>query len=488
MKKIFNILICTTIFLLSGCDKFLDQEPDDRTKIDNPTKISEIIASAYPKVPYIAFAESMSDNAGDKGVTTRAEENFMPWQFIDQIKSEYDTPPSYWQACYKAIAAANQGLKAIEELGNLPSLQASKGEALVARAYAHFMLVTFFSKSYDASTAGTDLGIPYVEAPETVAIAEYKRGTVAEVYQKIERDLLEGIPLIDNSAYKVPSYHFTRNAAYAFATRFFLFKKDYQKVVDYANLVAPTTIIASSLRPWNTVYNLLSYYDLQNMYTNSTQSANILLSEANSRWGRSFAGYNYGLNSALLAEIYDANRNPLRIQLAYRSKVFGGNETVYNIPKFSENFIKETISANFGQPYNVIPLFTMEEVLFNRAEAYANLGQNQLVIDELNTFLTKRVLNYSATNANHKVTLAKITGFYPGLSEKDALIESVLNFKRQEFVFEGMRWFDILRLGKTVVHRSMTGDIDITVDANDKRRVLQLPGEAIAAGLEPNPR
>ena len=55
------------------------------------------------------------------------------------------------------------------------------------------------------------------------------RKSVAEVYDLIERDILEGIDLIDDSKYHVPAYHFNRNAANAFAARFYLFKRDYEK-------------------------------------------------------------------------------------------------------------------------------------------------------------------------------------------------------------------------------------------------------------------
>jgi len=489
MKKIIAIIMGAVV--LSGCDKFLDHQPDDRTDLDNPVKIKELVASAYPQVFYAAFAESMSDNAGNKGTAERVDENFFPWKFEDQVKTEYDMPNTYWQACYKAIASANHALAAIEELGNTESTRASKGEALVARAYAHFMLVNFFSKPYNANTASTDLGIPYETKPEKIAVGEYKRGTVQDVYNQIEKDLTEGVALLDNSSYAVPSYHFTRNAAYAFATRFYLFKKNYEKVIEYADLVAKTAAIASTLRPWNTEYVNFSYYVLQNAYGNAATPANLLLVEANSKYGQSYAGYNYGLNSSLLAEVYGAGSNPLNLQLSFRSKVFGGTEVVYNIPKFKTTDIKESISDNFGEPYVVYTLFAMEEVLFNRAEAYANLGRDDEAITEINTYLSKRITGYNPNNAAHKLTSAKITSFYPAIPLKESIVETILNFKRQEFLFEGMRWLDIIRLGKTVTHRSVAGskdNINITLGPEDPRRVLQLPVEALQFGLEANPR
>ncbi|MDR2282094.1 MAG: RagB/SusD family nutrient uptake outer membrane protein [Sphingobacterium sp.] len=492
MRKIFYILfVGMGLVSLSGCNKFLDHQPDDRTDLDNPVKIKELVASAYPQVFYAAFAESLSDNAGDKGTTERVDQNSFPWKFEDQVKSDYDMPNTYWNACYKAISSANHALDAIEKLGTPAATRASKGEALVARAYAHFMLVNFFAKPYNEATSGTDMGIPYQMKPEKTAVGEYERGTVKSVYEQIEKDLVEGISLIDNSNYAAPSYHFTKNAAYAFATRLYLFKKDYAKVISYADLVAKTGTIANILRPWNSEYINYSYYVLQNAYGSAATPANLLLVEANSTYGKDYPGYNYGLNSSLLAEVYGSGSNPLGRELAFRSKVFGGTETVYNIPKFKTNDIKESISDNFGEPYVVYTLFAIEEVLFNRAEAYANLGRNDEAINELNTFLSKRLANYSANNAAHNLTLTKIKNFYPDKGEKEAIVEAVLNFKRQEFLFEGLRWLDIIRLGRTVIHRSVGGssdNINLTIDANDKRRVLQLPVEAVQFGLEANPR
>ncbi|XLL74012.1 RagB/SusD family nutrient uptake outer membrane protein, partial [Myroides odoratimimus] len=37
-----------------------------------------------------------------------------------------------------------------------------RAEALLARAYNHFMLVNLWAKHYNPATAESDLGIPYV--------------------------------------------------------------------------------------------------------------------------------------------------------------------------------------------------------------------------------------------------------------------------------------------------------------------------------------
>lgn len=485
-NKIFLYITLSAMFFSTGCKKFLEHQPDDRTELNSPIKVAELLANAYPHGNYITMAESMSDNAGDKGTTGRSLPNFLAWSYTDQLDAtSLDTPPFYWNACYKAIAAANYALEAIEKADDKASYSASKGEALVARAYAHFMLVTFFAKPYDPATSSSDPGIPYVTAPQKVVEGSYSRGTVADVYANIEKDLKEGLPLIKNNSYKVPKYHFTTQAANAFATRFYLFKKEYQKVIDHANMIFPNSTIVDNLRAWNTTYANLGYYELQALYTNSTEPSNLLLQESNTLWGRSYAGYNYGLSSAVRAVVFNAGNNPTGKALAMTTKIFGGNETVYNIPKFREHFVKETISSNFGDTYNMVPLFTSEEVLFNRAEANANLGNNTQAIADLDFYLSKRIVNYSATA--DKFTETKATNFF-GAPIKDALVKTVLNFKRMEFMHEGLRWLDLVRLKLPVVHLNANGQVAQTLGPDDNKRVVQIPQDAIAAGLTPNPR
>jgi hypothetical protein len=167
------------------------------------------------------------------------------------------------------------------------------------------MLVTFFSKFYDATTAATDAGIPYVTEPETVVIKQYYRKTVQYVYDMIEKDLLEGLPLIQDQNYNVPKYHFNIAAANAFAARFYLFRKDYAKVIQYADQAVPGNNFASALRGWNTTYqNITDVSELFKIYARASEPANLLLVETRSYWSRSYYNKRYGVSEQKQSEIF----------------------------------------------------------------------------------------------------------------------------------------------------------------------------------------
>src|SRR5688500_10597445 len=186
-KYRFTALLVTGI-TLTGCEDFLSKVPDNRTTLDTKEKISELLVTAYPEGNYIPFCEAMSDNVEDNPSTLQDVRNTDPYFWRDVTSTAQDSPENYWNECYAAIAAANHALKAIGESSDPASFSSEKGEALVARAYAHFMLVSLFSKIYNPITASSDPGIPYVTDPETTSLKTYERGTVQSVYEQVEKD------------------------------------------------------------------------------------------------------------------------------------------------------------------------------------------------------------------------------------------------------------------------------------------------------------
>ena len=103
--------------LSTACNDFLDEVPDNRTVIDTPEAVSELLVSAYPDANCVFFTESMSDNVTDRGNTldpyvqpewNRANRQAFYWEDIDMTYQ--DSPNYFWMASYQAIAAASSDL------------------------------------------------------------------------------------------------------------------------------------------------------------------------------------------------------------------------------------------------------------------------------------------------------------------------------------------------------------------------------------------
>ena len=510
MKKLL-ILPVIAVVAFTSCSKLLEKEPDSRTKLDSPEKISQLLGSAYPQLNYQPMAELSSDNVDDLRTQNLASPDWLRlttdlYTYEDNTGSatSEDTPEGYWFACYRAIAACNLALKAI---GNVPAsdqtfYKAQKGEALVARAYSHFMLVNFFSKFYNAATASSDPGVPYVTEPEEVSIKKYERKTVQYVYDMIEKDLHEGLPLIDDNNYKVPKYHFNRAASNAFASRFYLYKREMDSVIKYATAAIPENSIKNYLRPWNTVYTNLDLNgngNLSQVYGKATESANLLLAESRSWWLRLFGTGRYGLSKDL-SDYASGNAHISDGPWAYRVVFFISGHNF--IPKVDEYFVETSLGSGIGDGWQMVTLISAEEVLFNLAEAYAYKGNNQKAIDLLNIYLSTRVLNYNPSTDD--IDADRIAAFYqanPDMliatpfvdinSDTKGLINIILDYKQLEFAEEGLRWFDVLRYGIVVRHNQYleNGNLDktYTLDANNVHRVFQLPATAMSqAGLTGN--
>lgn len=492
MKKI--VLAVAAIIgtvVLPSCNDYLDKIPDNRTELNSKDKISEILVNAYPKASYMLFTETMSDNVGDKGSDAYTTElsNTEPFFWKDCTTEGADTPAYYWDACYQAIAHANMALEVISKSSQKEEMSEQRGEALLCRAYAHFMLVTLFSKTYDKATAESDLGVPYVTEVEKVVSKEYNRGTVASVYQSIENDLREGLLLITGDSYKIPKYHFNKRAAYAFASRFYLFKKEYGKVVEYSDLALgsePTTLF----RDWKS-YTKLQYKELKQLYTMSSESSNLLLQENLSQWGQIGNYYRYAFTFDKMKSLF-INKNVTGGDWISAYSIVGDQLSVH-LPKFEVFFKKVGVGASTGWPYIMAPLFTIEETFFNRLEAKLLSGTytNEDIVAELNLFASLRIKDYRTESKNNVISnvlsVERICDYYKQNCTKESLLECILEFKRVEYLHEGLRWFDILRHNKEVVHRTFEGE-EITLKANDPRRVIQIPIRAINCGIPKNPR
>src|SRR5690606_37301453 len=211
LRKYIAIALACTGVLLTSCEKFLEQAPDMRTKIDEVEKVAQLVGSAYPNYNYLAMSEFYSDNIADKGPAIgHNDDPYQSYYFWEDVQgSGNNTPTQYWNGVYAAIAAANQALEAIEKENFGTSVNAYKGEALVARAYNHFMLASFFAQPYDNCDDISFIGPAYVERSSTVALAHYSREKVKDTNDRIRKDQKEGHPLSQGGYWNVPRNHFS---------------------------------------------------------------------------------------------------------------------------------------------------------------------------------------------------------------------------------------------------------------------------------------
>ncbi|WP_288146145.1 RagB/SusD family nutrient uptake outer membrane protein [Xylanibacter caecicola] len=525
MKKIKYIALSVCAALsLTSCNDFLDKLPDDRAEIDSNTKITNLLVSAYPAVSNIMLNEMSTDNVSDNGkqyTTNLLKEEIYRFQNITDEGN--DSPRHIWNGYYNAIATANQAIQAIEEMGSPASLNAQMAEAKLCRAYSMFQLATTFCMAWNPEKADEYLGLPYPKRPGSGVNDGYVRGTLRELYENINTDIEEALPYVSDDIYSVPKYHFNLKAAYAFAARFNLYYMNYDKCIQYANIVlgsVPTSVMRN-FEP----YTVFGRVDIGNRYVMTSEAANLLLVPAYSLSGRAIAGGSYNR--------FDHNQSMASYEtfwvsmpwgsgssnntLYYSTMLYGTNQCVA-FPKIEE-FFEYTDKVNgSGYVHIVDPVFTGDETLLCRAEAYAlKGGEDNLkkAVDDMNVWVGTHCKATEGPTKRPTLTVDNITSFINGLDYAPALpdgnrdrsmrktlhpqgftvaeerqenvIEFLLHMRRLETIFQGTRFMDIKRYGIEHSHL-IAGEDAITFTAGDLRGAIQLPSDVINAGLEANPR
>lgn len=525
---VYYTLLAVIALGTSSCEDFLSKNPDDRMTIDTPERMQMLLVSGYCNANFALMGELSSDNFVDNRSDEQGGYNVGEYERMDNeifawepavSSTDVDSPSALWEGCYHAIAVANQALEFVAEYeaeGRADEVAAVKGEALLIRAYHHFLLANLFCMPYRGPELSRSLqGIPYCTEPETVLSQIYDRGNLADTYDKIEADLLAGLPLIDDAVYTQPKYHFNTTAANAFAARFYLFKRDYVKAEQYA-----TAALATEGAPG--VEQLTDYwaqsftnYEQPSQYYYSVERRNnfMLLPTYSGFWrrvGTRYALNGDGANATLESDgpTWNGSLSGYRVHPCYLSSLYTwGGQEYGSWPIYWYEFFEYTDRvAGIGYVHMMRAEFTTEETLFTRAEARIYLGKIDEAVADLKAWDDSRQ-NNTSTVTLPSLTRDRILSFYrdsdPGYGickelnidkvcpsdkysvteENEPYLQCVLHFRRIHMVLDGTRWFDIKRYGLEYYHYSADFGSDF-LPWNDGRRAFQLPADVLSSGME----
>lgn len=309
------------------------------------------------------------------------------------------------------------------------------GEARLIRALTYYTLLQFYARPYadgNGNKPGVPLRLTGIKGPGQSDIA---RSTVAEVYAQIIADLdfsEANLPLSYSTA-MLNTTRAHRNTAIALKTRVYLSMQNYAKVIQEANKIVPASapFVASS----GVAHTLQA--DIANVFktpytTNEsifsmpfTTTAGDIPGTQNNLQGyyianaTTGAGSIYSLNPSGI--IGDANWKATDRR---RSFVFSAPNGKRYLTKFPN-----------GSPADYVPVIRWAEVLLNLAEALArtNAGVDTRAV---------ALLNAVRQRSDATTIFAPVT--------QDELIALILRERRIEFLGEGLRNNDLMRLLQTI--------------------------------------
>lgn len=549
--KYIALSMVTVIGMTSCNDHFLDKTPDERVELNSVTSIQQALAGAYPDANYGWVCEISSDNVMDNNSphypassnsnqilahynlsSNRVDDEMFSFQPA-RSSTGSDTPYAIWTSFYQSVAAVNNVLQSIDRIrtqqgetlsaSDQRKLNGAEGEARLIRAYDHFILVNVFSQAYkDSIRSKEDVGVPYVTVPETKPNAHYERGTVEEDYEKIEADLQKGLELIGNASFDVPKYHFNQNAAEAFAARFYLFKRDYDKVIQYANAVLGTNddaTLGNMMKYDSRLEACVNTSDFANVFQDPNDNNNIMLLNTYSTMMRKAYSSRYAVNSTPAREIFYHSapmwRGWVVNPTAILSGMFGNSEYGYVMGKVAEQFQMTDKISQTGYVHTIRREFTTSELVLERAEAKVMKDDldgafNDLLLYDrsLTSYSSQSIASYFSNNRMALLTKDMINNWFategnpncfgswaftqkmsPSFvvpADAVAYMNCINYFRRFETVYDGNRFFDLKRWGIEYSHTMGANSTVYTLTWNDPRRAIEVPDAAISAGLEPS--
>lgn len=557
LSYIYNIALSSLIALgITSCSDFLDQEPDERVTVQNDDQILQLNTASYSGANYGWLCEISSDNlidntaphlpadANSKQIKTfsvqnyydRGDEEAFTFQPVKSNTSS-DSPKMVWSQMYNAVACANIVLQYIDEAvkdhGWNEKLRAAYAEALLNRAYNHFLLVNIFSKAYkDEAKSAQDLGIAYNREVETKVHVHYERNSVAETYKEIEKDLEEGLKYVTDRYYNKPKWHFNVNAAHAFAARFYLFKHDYEKVIEHADAVLGTdsATMANMVMTYKDFDKCTYASDYSTKWIATELNNNLMLVATNSTQWRRSIGYRFACNGLALRSLYFRSGPTWGWTIVPAASVTGGtfwdgnSEHGFAWAKIGEQFEYSDKVAGIGYAHVIRREFTCNELLLCRAEALL-LGRHDkegclrdlAAYEQSRQNFSEETLKYWMAGGNglRPLTLDVINNWYSHgeadnirylncfpsdkftwadaanmgvivAPDEERFMNCINDYRRYETAFEGLRFFDLKRWG--IPYEHVTGH-EATVhflDWDDDRRAIEIPADVIAAGHQPS--
>jgi len=487
VRTMISVLLAAVI--LTSCEDFLEKDRPDSVVKDEAIKnledarvalngvYSGFKSTGYYGRYFVVHADVLTDELQSVIGYTNQLGEFYKWSFL----SDNGEITSAWSAMYAVIVRACNIIDALPGIeGEVSELNRIEGQARLARALAHFDLVKAFAKAYLHSDPVNDPGVPIIEH---FSVSEPDRNTIEEVYAFIQDEAESARRLLSGSTGdQAGSVFLSAAAADALMARVCLYMGDYDNAITYATRVIDNN--SYSLARDSSTY--------ARMFLNDEGSEIIFkVGLTRSDFNGRYIGYNYYNNSQGLP-------NPDYIPARWILDLFGENDYRYDIVFKNENttngwswplvfkypgnplFYSSDITTNA----NMYKVFRLSEMYLIRAEAFAEMGLDNIALTDYNTLRSARIEDYTSQQLS-------------GQALKDAIWEERI----REFCFEGHYFWDLKRNGKgfrrePIIHPE-EGTItnpgpnqnELQVDPDHFRWIWPIPDAELRANsnITPNP-
>ncbi len=474
MKKNKIFLIALLAIGFTSCKNHLDIEPTNlnnseiaiKTPADANVMINGLLRS-MTKPEYYGRNFIMYGDAKGGDLTIFSQGRGLDQLYTFNHSQTTNNNGSFWSHIYYCIAQANSLLEGIDKLEANPAFDTYKGQALTARALMYFDLVRLYGKSYDDDK--NSFGVPNVT---TVLPFDAKplRASVDENYKQILLDLTTAAPLL----LKTPGKGYINYYAnLAMQARVYLYMKDYPNALRVAEEIMTSKDLtlysnANWVDSWKSQFGTESIFELGIFPSEGDLTTSSLGFYLRRR------GHNVGSVSGwFMASTEFINRL---------------NEDAGDIRKQIMSY-DESSANRLGAVYK----YSGSPILVNNAF----VGDGKLTgtavnikvirLSEVYLIAAEAALNIDKVKAaTYLNAIRKRAPALAPATSTDVNLDMILSERSKELLAEGHRFFDMIRLNKSITFDDEFGGVSVphrtkTINRSFYKTRLPIPQNEINA-------
>lgn len=459
MKKIFSILVIAGLVIISsGCKKWLDVRPESDIVLDefwqNESQVNQVLAACYRSITeynvmsrMLVWGELRSDN-----VTYGRS---MPTDMYKMLNVDISADNSYcsWASFYTVINNCNNflhyapGVVDLDANFTASKLHSMEAEVLTLRALMYFYLVRTFQN------------VPWVAEPSVSDAQDYHIPQSSEdfILDNLESDLQTALTYARDT-YETNSYskgRITKNAVRALLADIYLWREDYNKCIEMCDQILNDTNsgleleLGENVIP-NVFYQGNSKESIFELQFDNDLMYNYVVRDFFGSYGNeygmwSFPGifvtgkyspFNYNAGGSKESTKDLREKDFLHLETGgdkYYVFKYAGIQRYENPTTEVSTYYYRNVTANWI-------VYRLSEIYLMKAEALIQLETNKAeAVELINTV-------YMRSNTEDGEQ-----GLSPdNYSSKLKLDELLLRERQRELMFEGKRWFDLMRSSRRV--------------------------------------
>jgi len=427
MKNIYKYLIIFTASALivscgeSDLEPTLALDKDLNSGINSADDLAFVLNSAYDRMTATSYYGRDQIVMGDVR-TDNAYSNQNSGRFLNSNMDYNPNGAGPWSTVYGVIAITNIVINADTSnlTGSASQITHIQGQAHALRALAHFDLLEAYGQHFITGQGGANaLGVPYIKTYKDPANLEPARATVVSNIGDIAADLTSAISMMNDSFNSSTSY-MSKAGAYA--------------------ILARATLYAGSADP--------------GLYATADAAA---------KWVIANSGASPAIGAGFAASFATDNASNSIFELAFSGTDNNSINGIANILR-GPTYGDVRILTGDGPNPDLLDIYDVDDVraasdMIGIAEGYPSMlgkfptmnGSDNVTLFRVEEMhLIAAETSFRAGNAADALTYLNNIPAIRGLGADyyaSASLENILLERRKEFAFEGLRWYDLTRMG-----------------------------------------